>query len=227
MKTEAILLSESYEKNPIIKSLIKLVPGGSAVDSYVSVQLNNMKAARAKAFFDALNNGSLTLSANIINSNDFLYSFYSTLNYVSRTRTDEKVKKFANIVLQLAADKIDFDQFEDYTAVLNDLSEREFAILSLKYKYEQRFLPEEGESEYKLNGVVQNPIQVTMLYWEDFRNEVINTLKIESDELNSMLIRIQRTGCYLVHQGYWMDTYTEEIGNTTTLFKKITNLISS
>ena len=92
MKSELLLLAESYEKNPIIKSLVKILPYGSAVDTLISVQLSNMKSARTKAFFDALNSGKLTLSENIINSNDFLYSFYTTSNYISRTRTDEKVE---------------------------------------------------------------------------------------------------------------------------------------
>lgn len=227
MKSELLLLAESYEKNPIIKSLVKILPYGSAVDTLISVQLSNMKSARTKAFFDALNSGKLTLSENIINSNDFLYSFYTTSNYISRTRTDEKVEKFANIILQLAAGNINYNEFEDYTSVLNELSEREFAILAIKERYEQRFLPAIGETEYTINGVAQNKLQVTMLYWSEFRDEVINTVGIDSDELNSMLIRIQRTGCYLVHQGFWMDTYTEEIGNTTPLFKKILKLVST
>ncbi|MGZ6555179.1 MAG: hypothetical protein ACXVDV_21560, partial [Bacteroidia bacterium] len=213
-----------YEKNPLLKALVKLLPAGSSVDSLISVSLSNMKAARLKTFFDALNKGDLELSENIIATNDFLYSYFSTFNYVVRTRTDEKVKRFANILLNVAAGNITFEESDDYTSVLNELSDREFAILSLKYQYESRFLPEVGETEYRSNGEVLNPKQVTALYWDSFKEEVIEKIGVEASEFNSILVRIQRTGCYSIHKGYF-DSSFEEDGNTTPLFKKLYTLV--
>lgn len=225
MKTELILLSESYEKSPIIKGLIKLIPYGSSIDAYISTKLSNMRSARLKTFFDALNNGTMELTESIIETNDFLYSYFSVLNYVLRTRSDEKVERFANILLALATKKINFDEFDDYSSIFNELSDREFAILALKYEYEKRFLPEKGETEYRSNGIIQNPKQVTGLYWNDFKNEVISTIGVDIEEFNSLLIRLQRTGCYSVHKGYF-DSSIDEDGDTTVLFKKLHKIVS-
>ena len=225
MKTELILLSESYEKSPIIKSLVQLIPGGGSVDSYLTTKLNNMKAERMKIFFDKLQSGQQELSENIIETNDFLHAYFCTVDYVLRTKSEDKIKRFAEILLGLAANKINFNEFEEYISVFNELSDREFSLLFLKYQYEQKYLPEEGETEYRVNGEVQNPKQITNLYWKDFKEEVINKIGIKPEDFNPMLIRIQRTGCYSTHKGYW-DEQLEEDGNTTSLFKIIIELVT-
>ena len=111
MKTELILLSESYEKSPIIKSLVQLIPGGGSVDSYLTTKLNNMKAERMKIFFDKLQSGQQELSENIIETNDFLHAYFCTVDYVLRTKSEDKIKRFAEILLGLAANKINFNEF--------------------------------------------------------------------------------------------------------------------
>lgn len=225
LKNELILLSESYEKSPFAKALIKLIPGGSSGDAFVSTLLSKMRSKREKEFFKALDRGDVELNPNTINTNEFLHSYFITASYVLRTRTDEKVKRFANVLLHLGADKITFDEFEDYTSVLNDLTEREFAILALKYETEQRFQPEVGETEFKVNGQVLNPKQVTNLYWNDFKAKAIKELNINLEEFPAILVRVQRTGCYSAHKGYY-DSSTDEDGNTTPIFKRLFEIVS-
>ena len=97
MKNELILLSESYEKNALIKALIQLLPVGSSIDTFISVKLSNLKAARLKTFFDELNLGTFELTPEIIETNDFLHAYFTTCDYVLRTRSEEKIKNFAKI----------------------------------------------------------------------------------------------------------------------------------
>ena len=225
MNTELILLADSYEKSPLIKGLVKLLPAGSSIDSIFSGYFNNLKKKRYKTFFDALQSGAVELTEEIIQTEDFLHAFFCTINYVERTKQDEKIKRFATILKQLGTGNISFSEFEDCTAIFNELSDKEFALLSIKYKYEQRYLPEKGETEYRSNGVKQNPKQVIGLYWEYFKRDVIKDLRIEEKEFNPMLMRVQRTGCYIPLKGYH-DEQFEEDGNTTSLFEKLYKLVS-
>lgn len=227
LKDQAILLYESYEKHPFVRTLLhalNIMPGLPEVDTVISNYIKNLKTEKLKLFFDELSTGTVELTENIIESNDFLHSYFSTVNYVVRTRSDEKVKRFACILKSLAYQRINADEFDDYIAILNELSEREFTILALKYKYELGFLPEIGETEYRSNGEVQNPKQITNLYWKRFSEEIINKLNLEEDEFSSLLIRLQRTGCYVIHKGYY-DSKNDHDGNTTALFKKIYSII--
>ena len=196
----------------------------SNVDLLLDGIVKKMKARRYKILFDAIKAGEIELSENIIESDDFLSSFFTTIEYVDRTRSDEKIKRFAKIFIQIAEKKITYNEFEDYTSIFNELTDREFAILCIKYNHEQRFLPEVGETEFKSNYNVLNPKQVTDLYWNDFKAEAILATNIDPNEFSPMLERLQRTGCYLVHKGYY-DSGKEADGDTTSIFKKLYGLI--
>jgi len=119
----------------------------------------------------------------------------------------------------LGAAEITFNEFEDFTSAFNDLSEREFLLLTIKKDYELKH--PHGRDE---NGENLIPAQLTGSYWQDFKNETKETLNIDDDMLNSLLIRVQRTGCYALHKGYWDDDGEQE-GNTTIFFHKILEII--
>jgi hypothetical protein len=137
------------------------------------------------------------------------------VNYVIRTRSDEKIKNFAKILKKICIGTIDINEFEDYTAIFNELSDREFAILAIKYQYEQNYVSKASE---------MNPYLLTMSYWEDFKKDVCAKVKMTEEELDPMLVRIQRTGCYSKFVGYTEDGPNER-GDTTALFKRIRSLI--
>jgi hypothetical protein len=219
MKDELILLAESYEKKPVIKGLVKLIPYGSAVDSFFSVSLANYKKKQLSVFFDELSEGKVELTQNIVDTNEFLYAFFKTTSYVENTRTDDKIKRFGKILKSVASGNINYDEFEDYVSVVNDLSDREFLMLAIKYKYEAIY--NNTVIEYK----DLNPKELIGKYWPTYKEEVRNTLKISEEELNAMLVRLERTGCYVILKGYF-DAGSENDGFTTTIFKKICDAAS-
>jgi len=213
-------LYDSYDNQPIIKSLIQLievngVPIGSLIDTSLGKYVSNLKSNRLKSFFDELNTGEIELTDDIIEQNEFLNAYFSTVNYIIRTRSDEKIKCFARILKKLNNGNIDINEFEDFTSIFNELSEREFAILVIKYQFEQNNLK---------NAKDLNPAQLTESYWDDFKNEVCLKIGLPEKELDPMLVRLQRTGCYNKHKGYWEDGPNEQ-GDTTELFKRIYELI--
>jgi len=221
-KVDDILIDiyQAYENKPIIKGLIQAIGTqgfslGSMVDTALATYVSNIRKHRLHIFFEELSNGNAELTEDIIENNDFLHAFFSTINYVFRTRSDDKIKRFARILKNYSLGFATITEFEDFTSIFNELSDREFTILVIKYHYEQLYLNKETQ---------MNPAQKTNLYWEDFKKEIFRTLNISENELDPMLVRIQRTGCYNKHKGYW-DNGPNERGNTTVLFTRLYELI--
>jgi hypothetical protein len=214
-------LEEQYSNNVVLKGLIQILssgglPIGSVIDSGLSTFLNNQKVKKLKIFFDKLNDGKVILDQADIENNDFLHAYFATVNYVLNTRTDEKAARFAEILKGLYSKEIDIDQFEDYSSIFNEISEREFYFLSKKMEYEQKYTLKNGEL---------NEAQVVNLYWKEFKEEVINTLGIGAGEFDGIIIRVQRTGCFSDFKGYWENDH-ERKGLTTELFHKIYSLLN-
>lgn len=216
LSNSLIKLQEIYESKPAIKALIQSTPVGAAADIILSGYINRMKAEKLRLFFDQLGNGDIELTDDDISDNDFLHAYFSTVNYVLQNRSELKIKAFAEILKSLHRDKIELNEFEEYEQILNELSEREFLILSVKYQLENHAATIPGEL---------NPAQRTGTYWRDFKDEIKTKLGLEADELNAMLIRVQRTGCYSKHKGYW-DSSHEEEGDTTHIFRTLINVIN-
>jgi hypothetical protein len=209
-----------YE-NSVIKHLIQVldlsgIPIGTIIDAQIAIRIDKYKARKLKIFFDELNDGKVTLTEDIIDDNDFLHAYFTTVNYSLRARSDQKIKRFAMILKNLYKKDIDFDTFEDLISIFNDLSDREFKILAIKLSFE----------EVLKNDDVLYQMENNMSYWNEFKELAMKETGLTPDELNPILLRIQRTGCYLKLNNYLGDS-TDETGVTTTLFKKIHSIVSS
>lgn len=209
-------LYESYENVPLIKGLIQAIPFAGIPDSIVGTYVNKLKAKRLKIFFDQLTNGDIQLTEDIISNDNFLHAFFATTHYVVNSRSDLKLKAFAEILKSLYRDQISIDQHEDYAKIFDELTEREFIILSTKNNFERK---------HENTNPGLNQLQHTSTYWNDFKTHVTDTLEINEGELNSMLIRIQRTGCYIKYVGY-MDESQDQIGHTSEIFRKLKEIIN-
>ena len=198
-------------EHPLTRTIIQTstcvgIPFGLALDNF----LTKKKKEKQIAFFDTLNDGSTVLTEDIINDDNFLHAFFATLNYVVRQRSNAKIEGFTKILKELATKKIEINRFEDYTAIFDELSEREFAILSIKYDFEQRF---------------RKPNESAGNYWQEFKDEVLNKVDITEGELEPLLSRAQRTGCFQEEKLFWQDD-GNLYGNTTEIFKVIRDIIN-
>lgn len=220
------VLYNKYKDEPIIYGLIEAiafpVPANFLIETFVGSYVTKMVASRLHSFYEELNNGDFELTEEIIENEEFLHSYFSVVNYVARSKSDEKSKQFAKIIKGLYKNEINVDQFEDYTSIFNELSEREFAILCIKLKHEQKevSVPQLLRAEMPIS----DPYNGTMMHWPNFIKEVESILEISDDELSSFLIRIQRTGCYKIHFGQYNDK-EEGVGDTTIIFQKLYNLV--
>jgi hypothetical protein len=216
-QSEELLLElhDIYEQSPLLKGLIQLIPYAGIPEALVSAYANRLRNKKLRTFFKQLNDGEFELTEEMISSDDFLNAYFSTVNYVLRSRSDFKFKAFAEILKCLGAEEINGNEHEDYSKIFDDLTEREFVVLAIKHDF---------ELSYKNVHPELNPLQRTAVYWEQYKITVFKRINITENELQSMLIRIQRTGCYLKFTGYF-DESTDQVGDTTEIFSILKKII--
>ena len=227
MQKESVLesLYTKYQNDTGIRYLIEAIsltglPLNSLIETFVGTYVNKMVASRLRTFYEELNNGEVELTDEIIQKEDFLHSYFSVVNYVARSKNDEKSKRFAKIIKGLYRGDLDANEFEDYTSIFDELSEREFIILCIKSEFEKLVV---HDSPIFANHDTLDPYPKTNSYWAEFTKEIKKTLDIDKDILSSILIRLQRTGCYKIHFGQYEGE--DGIGDTTVIFKKLYEIV--
>ena len=131
-------LSLWYRDKPITQSLLKLVIGGGSLDTLLQKRASEIKADRLKEFFDELEQGDIALTEELVETEQFLHSFFCTVQAVTKTRQREKIRMFARI-LRTSIDPNMLtipDECEELIATLENLSLREFAVLNTLYRLE-------------------------------------------------------------------------------------------
>ena len=211
-------LAQRYSKNPLLRSLIQLVPLGigSTVDTALMTIIENIRLKRLRDFFDELQEGKIQLSPELIESEDFLHCYFSTLKASMNTRRSEKIKLFAKLLsASFREDRpIDIDEYEEFLSIIDELSYRELYILFKLYKYYDKYPKQENESDHDRAN----------RFWDEFLNDICNDLGLIKDEFNPLLTRLNRTGCYEPFVGTFWENDGEK-GKLTSVFYKIKELI--
>jgi hypothetical protein len=219
MNTGAIeRLDNRYQKNPVIRALIQLIPFGvgSAADVALTTILENIREERAREFFDELAEGAVPLTREIIESEDFLHAYFSAARAALNTRRREKIRYFARLLTSsITSSEIStIDEYEEYLSILDELSFRELGILVVLARYEkENFLQDDTD-----------PIQRPNRFWDQFSSEVCTRFSITLEEFSSVLTRLNRTGLYRTIVGMYPG-YTGRMGKLTPLYTKLEKLI--
>lgn len=212
-------LAQQYERQPVLRGLIQLVPYGigSAIDVALSTQLQNIREDRTRTFFDELAKDNIELSPELLKSEDFLHCYFATVRAALNTRRREKIRMFARLLKSSALPNsfINTDEYEEYLGILDELSYRELLILFILEKYESNFISKDDKT-----GV--NAIHP---FWERFCEEIEETLSIPKNEIDAVLTRLNRTGCYETIRGYLDLTGTE--GHLTPSYFRLKKLIGN
>lgn len=175
-------LIERYAKNPSLRALVQVASGctygvAGAIETAILVTFENAREERQRAFFDELNEKDVELTEEKIKNEDFIYFWLATMKSVNFTREREKIKLFASLFLNFSKGN-NFEKvcdYEEWLAVLNDLSYREFQLLMfLKYKF-----PEQPLSLEKLQA---------------FYGMIEKELGIKANEVEGWFFRLERTG---------------------------------
>jgi hypothetical protein len=208
-----------YENNRVVRGLVQLIPlgVGGAIDVVLTGTLNKIREERSRTFFDELAKTSTPLDPSVLQSEDFLHCYFSTVRYALNSRRREKIEMFARLLkasLDDAGPK-DVDEYEEFLGILDDLSYREIQVLALMDAFSNR--PRSKD---------QNDLQWTNTFWDEFEDRVIRELGVPRGEVSDFMNRISRTGCYEMFTGGYFD-YTGGKGKLTPMYRRLKQFISS
>ena len=211
-------LSVQYSDRPTIKALLKLIPGWSSADTLLQKRADEIKSDRLKVFFEELAQGKRKLTDDLIQTEDFLHSYFCTLRAALNCRQHEKIRNLARLLnssLEPAL-LVSSDEHEELLAVLEEITLREFAILND---------PKNCELAHPRNKE-ENALQHASKYWSEFKTAVVATYGVPIESFNVFMARLERTGLYLRITGNYWD-YSGDTGTTTPLFARLILLINS
>ena len=207
-----------YEGNRVVRGLLQLVPFGvgGAVDVVLTKTLDNIREDRARVFFDELAKRTDPLDPKILESEDFLHSYFATARYALNSRRREKIEMFARLLQASIAEAgpRDVDEYEEFLSILDELSYRELRALAILDTFSDR--PRSND---------QNDLQWTNTFWEEFERRLVAELDVPPDEVVDFMNRISRTGCYEMFTGGYMD-YTGGKGKLTPTYRRLKRFIA-
>jgi len=212
-------LMERYEHNPKLHALMALVvslsPPVGMLEAAVLTSFQKIRSERQRELFDALDQGGIELTDELIQQEDFIQAFLATARAADRTRQRQKIQLFAQLLNALVSRRngLDANEHEELLRVLEELSPQEFASLVLLRQHEQAVERKNGET---------NP-QWIFRFWEDAKHDLEKKLGISSSELEGFLTRLTRTGFYRREIGFIGEA--KEIGCTTPNFTRFLSML--
>ena len=215
-------VADAYERNPVIRGLIQLltIPFGliGVADSVLTAKMEKIREDRLRIFFNELGSGQIELTNELFESEDFLHCYFATVSAVLRTRRKEKIQMFARLLNSTLETELisDTDEYEEYLAILDELSYRELLILAKLETFQAQTQMVES----------QNDLQRASGFWEEFKQMLENDLDIPDNQHDSKLTRLNRTGCYETFTGSYLG-YTGGKGKLTPVYFKLKELIKS
>jgi hypothetical protein len=210
-------ITNTYENNPIIRAIVQVAISpipygiGSAIDTALTSRIENMREERLKSFFNELASGSHDLTEELIQSEEFLHAYFSTLKAAVNTRRKEKIKLFARLLLTASKEQhLSGEKYEEFLGILDDLSIRELHILMILKRFEDEHFP--------LRDInIESELQIVSRFWWDFEAVVQGKYATSSSELRALLNRLNRTGLYETFDGAYPG-HMEGRGKLTPIF---------
>lgn len=209
-------MASQYADKPALRALLQLIPGWGAADSLLQYRVDQIRAARLRAFFDELAVGRIQLSDELVQSEDFLHAFFATIRAALSTRRRDKIRLFSRLLDNSfsPAGRVGSDEYEELLGVLEALSLREFSVLRLLHRFEIEHPRTDN----------QNELQNVLTYWELFHECAIREYGIEPETFASFMSKLERTGLYLRITGSYLN-YEGDKGRTTPLLERLFGLI--
>jgi hypothetical protein len=201
-----------YQRNPLLRMIVAAHPLVSVVEAGVLGGYEWYRNRRMHVF------GKEVVALNIdppeerIRQRDFLDAYSACARRVLETTSDEKIKDFAALFASYYEGGVfsSVDHFEEYLAVLHDLSLREIQILIVLHRLETENPLRQGE----------NVLQRANRIWGDFAAEVESRIGAPRAHLPAIMTRLERTGLYTtIVGGYW--DYVGERGHVTPFFEAL------
>ncbi len=107
------------------------------------------------------------------------------------------------------------DEYEDYLAVLDELSYRELCVLATLEQFEEQFPAQLDQNEH----------QRVEQYWDEFRELACRRRVVPADELDPLMMRIQRSRAYQESLGSFFGGLARGKGFLTSTYHRLAELI--
>jgi hypothetical protein len=195
---------EDLQRHPLVHRLMEKLP--TVVLQYIPIAgpalsgtLDAIYADRLRTFYTELAAGEHELNPRLIDSEDFLHAYFATVQAAARTKHRDKIRSFARLLRAAAREEIALEsEYEDYLQTLDDLSYRELCLLTTLASFEQQHPKHEDETHLaRVNA-----------YWEVFVQAASDQCGVRPEELDSMMLRLVRTGTYMNTTGMYADGET-------------------
>lgn len=209
--------AKRLSRSAVAKGLLQFAePTAKAWAVALETLIAKQEKRRKRAFFDELGRSGLNLTPELARSDDFIYCYEATARAAIKARRLSKTRLFARLLCSATSNQAvsDTDTYEEYVAILDDLSYRELEILSILERHEKA---NPARSE-------QNPVQRTAEYWPQIQDEIARRLRIHIEDVEPLLNRLARTGLYIPITGAYLD-YAGGRGQLTSLYYQLAKLI--
>lgn len=220
--------SEHYEENPLTALLLTtfslVVPqiaiGKEAIDRAVT----KIQKERFETLLDELAKGEKLLTPEIIESEEFIHSFVVVYRAAINTYQRNKIRRFARIQLKaIEEDELASNKFEEFVNILENLTEREVALLSLLSNLEKQYCTENENDLKSEDKTIRQHYgtwitEVTIFVWDEFLKSAHQTYDIDETTLISMLYRLRGMGLY-AGEALVEKERVYEVGTTSNLFE--------
>ena len=212
----AVSLTERYERHPVVRALVRLIPYASVAEAAVLTVVANVRRDRARVFFDELASANAIDNPELLESEDFVHCFFSTAKFALNTRRREKIRMFARLLKRSTLTDgglSDVDEYEDFLRILDELSYRELRALDIL----DSFCDTDA-------ACGQNEMEQIMGFWDAFCLRLSAELDIPHDEVPDFMSRIGRTGCLQEHVGW---DATTGMGKLTPTYRRLREFVQA
>ena len=216
LTASAVSLAERYERHPVVRTLVRLIPYASAAEAAVLTVVANIRRDRTEVFFDELASANAIDNPELLESEDFVHCFFSTAKFALNTRRREKIRMFARLLNRSAQSDgglSDVDEYEDFLGILDELSYRELRALDVLDSFYET---------HAANG--PNEMEQIMGFWDAFCRRLSAELQIPQDEVPDFMSRIGRTGCLQEHVGW---DATTGMGRLTPTYRRLKEFVQA
>ena len=201
---DSIELVKRLIVSPLVRMLVQAVPVvGPATDIAIATAYDEIARRRTHVFFEELSEGNTTLTEADLSNREFLHAWMCTFNYAIRERREDKIRLFADLFRNYCQNRCfdaDSDIYEEHMKILQDLSYREFQILSILARFEHDYADSRDD------------------FWSKFFDSLQDELTIQREEIPAMLQRLTRTGLYETKRGFLTPDDGMERGGLTPNF---------
>ncbi|PEE56858.1 hypothetical protein CN277_11100 [Bacillus cereus] len=208
-------LAEEYGDSAIMKSIVQLFPGGSIVDTALSVNGNKIKDVRIRKLFifikeaiDKLDREKISIEW--IESVEFYDILQAAILSSANTRSEEKIKVNAMILTNVISGGENDKNYrpEEYLSALSDLTPLECKVL---FTFNKRFQKISDSSGTELKKAKE-------MKWKE---AIIEECKIDLEDVSFIMKRLERSGFVKEITG----TYLSYIGGEYTQTEAMSKFI--